>query len=60
MKFELEINMDNMNEKGRLHTIITLLRDVVQRLDTQRRAGGAGEGVIFDDDDSAIGSFGIV
>jgi len=60
MKFELEMNLDDINEKERLMTVIKHLRDVIKRLDNQRKAGGAGEGVLFNDNQSAIGSFGFI
>ena len=61
MKFELNIDMDNKTFKSEpLSKIVQILADISERVDAQWLAGGAGEGIIWDDDNNSIGSFGIV
>jgi len=60
MKFKLEINMDNKRFKNDPLVILSmLLADVSERLDAQWMVQGVGEGIIWDNDNNPIGSFGI-
>jgi len=60
MKFKLEINMDNKRFKNDPLMILSmLLADVAERLEAQWIAKGAGEGIVWDNDNNKIGSFGI-
>ena len=61
MKFKLEINMDNKMFKSEpLFKIVQILADVSERVDAQWLVNGAGEGIIWDNENNSIGSFGII
>lgn len=61
MKFELKINMDNKMFKAEpLMKLMEILTDVAGRLDAQWIVEGTSEGIIWDNDNNSIGSFGVV